>query len=162
MGHCGAGSPRIPHGASRQSIFHGPFQAHPRRKGSRHNPFGLARRARRRGRIPGYAAPRWLRRGPAPVRGGEASRQDRADGLSDGAGQDFASRFFAQTQSFSFDKQGRVGLTADLLEHAGIVKDTVLVGSLTKFNMYSPSRWQKVEARTSGENFGDIMRRLGI
>jgi MraZ protein len=82
--------------------------------------------------------------------------------LSDGAGQDFASRFFAQTQTFSFDKQGRVGLAADLLEHAGIAKDAVLVGSLTKFNMYSPSRWQKVEARTSGENFGDIMRRLGI
>ena len=82
--------------------------------------------------------------------------------LSDGAGQDFASRFFAQTQSFSFDKQGRVGLTADLLEHAGIAKDAVLVGSLTKFNMYSPTRWKKVEARTSGENFGDIMRRLGI
>jgi MraZ protein len=82
--------------------------------------------------------------------------------LSDGAGQDFASRFFAQTQSFSFDKQGRVGLAADLLEHAGISKDVVLVGSLTKFNLYSPSRWQKVEARTSGGNFGDIMRRLGI
>ena len=82
--------------------------------------------------------------------------------LSDGSGQDFASRFFAQTQSFSFDKQGRVGLSADLLEHAGIAKEAVLVGSLTKFNLYSPSRWQKVEARTSGENFGDIMRRLGI
>ena len=82
--------------------------------------------------------------------------------LSDGAGQDFASRFFAQSQSFSFDKQGRVGLNADLLEHAGIAKEAVLVGSLTKFNLYSPSRWQKVEARTSGENFGDIMRRLGI
>jgi MraZ protein len=82
--------------------------------------------------------------------------------LSDGPGQDFASRFFSRTQSFSFDKQGRVGLAADLLEHAGIAKDAVLVGSLTKFNMYSPSRWKKVEARTSGENFGDIMRRLGI
>jgi MraZ protein len=82
--------------------------------------------------------------------------------LSDGAGQDFASRFFSRTQSFTFDKQGRVGLTADLLEHGGIEKEAVLVGSLTKFNLYSPSRWKKVEARTSGENFGDIMRRLGI
>jgi MraZ protein len=82
--------------------------------------------------------------------------------LSDGAGQDFAARFFAQTQTFSFDKQGRVGFAADLLEHAGIAKEAVLVGSLTKFNLYSPTRWQKVEARTSGENFGDIMRRLGI
>jgi MraZ protein len=82
--------------------------------------------------------------------------------LSDGAGQDFASRFFAQTQSFTFDKQGRVGLSAELLEHAGVEKEAVLVGSLTKFNLYSPARWKKVEARTSGENFGDIMRRLGI
>jgi MraZ protein len=82
--------------------------------------------------------------------------------LSDGAAQDFAARFFAQTQSFSFDKQGRVGLNADLLNQAGITKDAVLVGSLTKFNLYAPARWEKVEARTSGENFGDIMRRLGI
>lgn len=82
--------------------------------------------------------------------------------LSDGGGQDFAARFFAQTQSFSFDKSGRIGLEDALLEHAGIEKDAVLVGSLTKFNIYSPTRWQKVEARTSGENFGDLMRRMGI
>lgn len=82
--------------------------------------------------------------------------------LSDGSGQDFAARFFSQTQAFSFDKQGRVGLDAALLAHAGIGKDAVLVGSLTKFNLYSPSRWEKVEARTAGDNFGDIMRRLGI
>jgi len=82
--------------------------------------------------------------------------------LSDGAGQDFSARFFSRTQSFSFDKQGRIGLNADLLEHAGITREAVLVGSANKFNLYAPSRWQKVEARTSGENFGDIMRRLGI
>jgi len=82
--------------------------------------------------------------------------------LSDGAGQDFAARFFAQTQSFSFDKSGRVGLEDTLLEHSGIKRDAVLVGSLTKFNIYAPERWQKVEARTSGENFGDLMRRMGI
>ena len=82
--------------------------------------------------------------------------------LSDGPAQDFAARFFAQTQSFAFDKQGRVGLNADLLRQAGIGKEAVLVGSLTKFNLYAPARWEKVEARTAGDNFGDIMRRLGI
>jgi MraZ protein len=82
--------------------------------------------------------------------------------LSDSAGQDFAARFFAQTQAFSFDKQGRVSLDDELLRHAGIAKDALLVGALTKFNIYAPSRWGKVEARTSGENFGDLMRRLGI
>ncbi|MEO7414154.1 MAG: mraZ [Opitutaceae bacterium] len=82
--------------------------------------------------------------------------------LSDGSGQDFAARFFAQTQQFWFDKSGRIGLGEALLTHAGIEKDAVLVGSLTKFNIYSAARWEKVEARTSGENFGDLMRRLGI
>ena len=82
--------------------------------------------------------------------------------LSDGAGQDFVARFFAQTQSFSFDKAGRIGLDDALLGHAGIKRDAVLVGSLTKFNIYAPARWGKVEDRTSGENFGDLRRRIGI
>jgi MraZ protein len=82
--------------------------------------------------------------------------------LSDGAGQDFIARFFAQTQALSFDKQGRVMLNADLLAHAGISRDAVLVGAGNKFNVYSPERWGKVEQRTAGENFGDIMRRIGI
>lgn len=82
--------------------------------------------------------------------------------LSDAAGQDFAARFFSQTQTLGFDKQGRIMLNGDLLAHAGIGKDAVLVGSLTKFSLYSPERWERVQQRTSGENFGDIMRRLGI
>lgn len=82
--------------------------------------------------------------------------------LSDGAGQDFVARFFAQTHSLWFDKSGRMNLSPELLQHAGVTKDAVLVGSLTKFHIYTPARWEKVEARTSGENFGDIMRRLGI
>src|SRR3954468_11300773 len=82
--------------------------------------------------------------------------------MSDAAAQTFTARFFSQTQSFSFDKSGRAGLSAELLKHAGIEKDAVLVGSLTKFNIYSPARWQQEEARTAGENFGDLMRRLDI
>ena len=82
--------------------------------------------------------------------------------LSDAAAQAFAARFFSQTQSVSFDKAGRVMLSADILRHASIAKDAVLVGSLTKFNLYSPARWQQEEARTAGENFGDLMRRLDI
>ena len=61
--------------------------------------------------------------------------------LSDGAGQDFAARFFAQTQSFSFDKQGRVGLNAELLSHAGIAEQAVLVGAMNKFSLPAPRAW---------------------
>jgi MraZ protein len=82
--------------------------------------------------------------------------------LSDGAGQDFVARFFSQTHSLWFDKAGRMNLSPELLQHGGVTKEAVLVGGLTKFNIYTPERWAKVEARTAGENFGDLMRRLGI
>lgn len=82
--------------------------------------------------------------------------------LSDAAAQAFSARFFSKTQSFSFDKSGRIALGSDLVAHAKIEKDAVLVGSLTKFNIYSPARWQQEESRTEGENFGDLMRRLDI
>jgi len=64
--------------------------------------------------------------------------------LSDRDAQDVAARFFAATHAFTFDKQGRIGLTDELRKHAGIDKDAVLVGSLTKFNLYSPDRWNRV------------------
>ena len=82
--------------------------------------------------------------------------------LTDRDGQDAAARFFSETLTVSFDKQGRIALTDELRRHAAIDKDAVLVGTLTKFNLYSPERWGRVEQRTAGENFGDLMRRLGI
>lgn len=82
--------------------------------------------------------------------------------LSDAKAQAFVARFFSQTQDFSFDKAGRIGLSADLLRHAGIEKDAVLVGTMTKFNIYSPARWQQEEARAAGENFGDLMRQIDL
>ena len=85
-----------------------------------------------------------------------------AQKLSDSAAQKFAAQFFSKTQSFSYDKTGRAGFTAELLKHAGIEKDAVLVGSLTKFNIYSPARWQQEETPATGESFGDLMRKLDI
>lgn len=82
--------------------------------------------------------------------------------LTDRDAQDAFQRFFSETLAFTFDKQGRISLSDELLQHAGLGKDAVLVGSLNKFAIYSPERWQKVQARTAGENFGDLMRRIGI
>jgi len=82
--------------------------------------------------------------------------------LTDRDAQEAFARFFALTLAFTFDKQGRFGVDGDLLKHADIRKDAVLVGSLTKFAIWSPSRWQKLETRTTGEQLGDLMRRIGI
>lgn len=74
--------------------------------------------------------------------------------------QAFAANFAAQSQSFTVDKAGRVILTEGLIKHAGIEKDAVLVGSMTKFNVYTPARWAQEQARVAGQNFGDLMRQM--
>ena len=50
-------------------------------------------------------------------------------------------RIFSDALSFTFDKQGRFGVSADLLRHAGIAKDAVLSGMGDTFNILSPARW---------------------
>ena len=85
-----------------------------------------------------------------------------AQSLSDSESQEAAADFFAKTLAFSFDKAGRVMLTPELCNHAGITKDTVLVGMLTKFNLYSPAEWERVQAAQSAQKPSDRLRRMGI
>ena len=82
--------------------------------------------------------------------------------LSDRDAQAVKARIFSEALSFTFDKQGRFGVTADLLRHAGVAKDAVLVGMGDTFNILSPSRWTDLQRATAGENFGDMMRRIGL
>ena len=82
--------------------------------------------------------------------------------LTDSGAQNGLARFFAASSSLTFDKQGRISLPDQLRRHAGIDKDAVLVGVLTKFNIYNPAQWQKLEQGNPGENLGDVMRSLGI
>ncbi len=85
-----------------------------------------------------------------------------AQKMSNPAAEAFAARFFSQTQALTFDKQGRVALNEGLLKHAGLTKDSVMVGMMAKFNIYNPARWEKEEALTAGENYGDFMRQLEL
>src|SRR5690606_35791717 len=53
--------------------------------------------------------------------------------LSDREAQDFLHRFFANTHAISCDKQGRIHVASELTEHAGIQKETIMVGTMTRF-----------------------------
>lgn len=82
--------------------------------------------------------------------------------LSDRDAQAVKARIFSDALSFTFDKQGRFGVSGDLLKHAGIAKDAVLSGMGDTFNILSPARWTEMQRSTAGENFGDMMRRIGL
>jgi len=82
--------------------------------------------------------------------------------FSDVESQKALQRMFANAEAFGCDKQGRVTLTAGLASFAGIAKEAVLVGSLTKFAIWSPQRWEETEGDISGAAYDEGMRRLGL
>jgi MraZ protein len=85
-----------------------------------------------------------------------------AKNLSDSEAQDVLTQLFAHAQTLRFDKQGRIGLTQELLVHAGITKDAILAGSLSKFAIWSPERWDVKGRRMDTQTYRDLMRRAGI
>jgi MraZ protein len=59
------------------------------------------------------------------------------------------------------DKQGRISLTDELLRHAGIEREAVLVGVLTRFEIWSPARFAEVERDTTAV-FAEAAKQLGL
>ena len=59
------------------------------------------------------------------------------------------------------DKQGRIVLTEELLKHARIQDEAVLVGVLKGFEIWSPSRLEEAKARSAG-NFAEAAKQLGL
>jgi MraZ protein len=55
--------------------------------------------------------------------------------------------FSSMSSDLKFDESGRVALSDELREFAGIKKDVVIVGELTEFSIYDREMWEQVEAR---------------
>ncbi len=82
--------------------------------------------------------------------------------LGDTAAQASIQKLFSQAFSFGCDKQGRVGLPEAMLRSVGIEKEALCVGSLTKFTIWNPARWEQQHPAVAGENVEALMRRMDI
>ncbi len=80
---------------------------------------------------------------------------------SNPAARRFVRIFTASTSTEDIDKQGRVSVPPNLREHAGIDKDTVVLGALDHVEIWDPRRWADHEADSSeGESFDDLAASL--
>lgn len=82
--------------------------------------------------------------------------------FSDDEAQEFQHKFFSQAHAVKFDKQGHINLPEALLKRAGIDREAVLVGTMTKFGIWSPDRWESVDPEKNGDNLGDLMKKVGL
>jgi MraZ protein len=59
------------------------------------------------------------------------------------------------------DSQGRITITDGLLKHAGIKNAAVLVGLISKFEIWNPERWAEVD-RAARDNYEEAAKQVGL
>ena len=57
----------------------------------------------------------------------------------------FQRRLFGKAISCEVDKQGRIPLTAEFIEYAGMKKDIVLVGVNSKLEIWDSENWKAID-----------------
>jgi len=72
----------------------------------------------------------------------------------------FQRYFVAQAVECQIDKAGRILIPANLRKFAGIDRECSLVGSLTKFEIWSTARWEETINELS-DNFGVLAESMG-
>ncbi|MCC2687141.1 MAG: cell division/cell wall cluster transcriptional repressor MraZ [Paenibacillaceae bacterium] len=71
----------------------------------------------------------------------------------------FTRFFFSGATECELDKQGRVNIPGNLLEHAGLDKDCVVLGVSNRVEIWSKSNWQGYFDQ-SEQSFNEIAEKL--
>jgi MraZ protein len=58
----------------------------------------------------------------------------------------FKRQFCAGANLCSLDRQGRILVSAALRQYAGVDSEVLLIGMMTKMELWSPARWEAYEA----------------
>ena len=74
----------------------------------------------------------------------------------------FSRFFFAGAASCEVDKQGRILLPQVLREFADLSKDVVLVGVLSRIEIWSKERWQDTNSYEDMDEVAEHMAELGL
>ncbi|MBV8223075.1 MAG: division/cell wall cluster transcriptional repressor MraZ [Candidatus Eremiobacteraeota bacterium] len=72
----------------------------------------------------------------------------------------FVRHLFAHTEEATLDAQGRLLIPPTLRDYAQLERDAVLVGALTRIEMWSAANWRKASA--APDRMADLMTELGL
>ena len=70
--------------------------------------------------------------------------------------------FFEMSSFVGCDKSGRIALSDDLLEHAGLDKEVTLVGMINQFHIWAPDRYENMRSVQSAEKRNQTLRKMGF
>ena len=67
--------------------------------------------------------------------------------------------YASRAQNCICDKQGRIQLSPQLMNHGGFKDKIVLVGALSLIQLWTPERWEAAN-RAEDNNYFDVMQRI--
>lgn len=70
--------------------------------------------------------------------------------------------FFSAAFSAELDSQGRILLPANLREHAGLSKETVVIGASNHAEIWDSARWEQYNNGITDESIEETMDELGF
>jgi MraZ protein len=85
--------------------------------------------------------------------------------LGDKKSQRALTRLFSKADHFGCDKNGRIVLSENLIKHASIDKEAMLVGNFITFNLWSPSLYEAYlnnEEEDQEDEMSQILTQLGV
>ena len=79
--------------------------------------------------------------------------------LADARQQRDLALYAARAQNCVCDKQGRIQISPQLMEHGGFRDKIVLVGAFSLIQLWTPERWEAANQAEDG-NYFDVMQRI--
>ena len=74
----------------------------------------------------------------------------------------FTRFFFSSAILCELDSQGRILITQNLREHAGLVKEVVVIGVSTRIEIWSKEKWEAYNDEQDSDDIAEKMSMLGI
>ena len=70
--------------------------------------------------------------------------------------------FFPRADRVALDAQGRIRVKDELLDHAGILNQMVLVGVGSRFELWSPESWNEQTSQLDQSKFAEAAQYIGF
>jgi MraZ protein len=92
---------------------------------------------------------------------GEIEATLRAQAGTSAASRTFVRFVAASAHPDQIDKQGRISVPQHLREHAGIDKEVVVIGAVTRAELWDPQRWAELK-QTGDESLEELAAQMEL
>ncbi|NCD21482.1 MAG: hypothetical protein EOL90_00895 [Spartobacteria bacterium] len=86
----------------------------------------------------------------------------RAASVANVQAQKFMREFFSRADRVALDGQGRIRVKDELLDFAGILNQMVLVGTGSRFELWSPESWNEQSSQLDQSKFAEAAQYIGF